>query len=198
MSRLVRDRSFFFRLQKVKQKEYLDVGCGHSKDDNFINLDYDWYTHVDLCIDIRPGNYPIPDEHLKGIYSEHCLEHIPYEAMERNLKAFYRMLKPGGRIRISMPDGEKFLDIYRERKKGASTPMPILEECSISPMASINFLFRSWGHQFIYDFETLEKLLVREGFKEIKRCTFRQGSDPILLRDIEWREPESFYVEAVK
>ena len=74
------------------------------------------------------------------------------------------MLKPGGVVRIVMPDGEIYLDIYQKRKQGATELMPF-EEGYISPMARINGIFRNHGHRFIYDFETMKRLMEEVGFK---------------------------------
>ena len=38
----------------------------------------------------------LEDNSLRGIYSEHCLEHIPVEKCRDNLREFFRILQPGG------------------------------------------------------------------------------------------------------
>ncbi len=65
-------------------------------------------------------------------------------------------------------------------------------------MARINGIFRNHGHRFIYDFETMKRLMEEVGFKSIKKCSYRNGTDQRLLIDQEWRSPESLYVEAIK
>jgi hypothetical protein len=40
----------------------------------------------------------------------------------------------------------------------------------------INNLFRAWGHQFIYDEQTLRNSLEKAGFKNIVRCDLGQSS----------------------
>ena len=96
-----------------------------------------------------------------------------------------------------MPDGEIYLDIYQKRKQGSTELMPF-EEGYISPMARINGIFRNHGHRFIYDFETMKRLMEEVGFKNIKKCSYRNGTDQRLLIDQESRSPESLYVEAIK
>jgi hypothetical protein len=48
------------------------------------------------------------------------------------------------------------------------------EELSDLPVQTvawvINHFFRAWGHQFIYDFETLAALLKNAGFDQIVQC----------------------------
>ena len=194
VSKLIRSKSYFV---KKKNVSLLNVGCGPNPDKRFINLDYAWSPEIDICWDITRKKYPIASGSLSGIYTEHCLEHIPFESMRDNCKEFFRMLKPGGDIRIIVPDGELYFAIYEERKKGNSIRMPH-EENYFSPMARINGLFRNHGHQFIYDYETMNKLLLEAGFSNIKKETFLNGRNPDLLIDTDWRADESLYVEATK
>ena len=63
-------------------------------------------------------------------------------------------------------------------------------------MMEINQVFRGHGHQFAYDYLTLEVMLQTAGFVNIKKESFRCGRDHKLLIDTEWRTLESLYVEA--
>lgn len=181
----------------LNNKKYLDVGCGHNAHPNFVNLDYEWLPNVDVCWNLVTNSLPFPDNRFEGIYTEHCLEHIPFEACEKNIKEFYRVLKPGGTLRIIVPDGEIYVDIYNRQKQGEKILMPY-QESYISGMHRINGIFRNHGHLFIYDFETFRVLLERNGFKNIKKMSFGKGRNPDLLNDTPDREIESLYVEAEK
>ena len=194
---VIRCNAAFNRTKKNGVAKLLNVGCGPFPKPEFINLDYSWHPSIDICWDITKKPYPLESDSLEGIYTEHCVEHIPFESLKKNLREFYRMLKPGGRLRLVTPDGEIYLDIYQRRKNGSKELMPY-EEGYISPMARINGIFRNHGHLFIYDFETMRKLMEEVGFKSIKKCTYRNGEDPRLLIDREFRAHESLYVEAVK
>ena len=68
-------------------KNYLNVGCGFNINEQFINLDYQWRPDLDLCWDIRYG-IPLESNSIKGIYSEHCLEHITFEQVQQVLIEF--------------------------------------------------------------------------------------------------------------
>lgn len=197
ISRFIRTNPLFVSKRNISNLTLLNVGCGDNPDPRFINLDYHWNKTIDICWDITKKAYPIPSNHLEGIYTEHCLEHISLEAFEFNIKEFYRMLKPGGTVRIIMPDGEFYFDLYQQKKAGRPVQMPY-EEYYISPMARINGLFRNHGHQFIHDFYTVKAILERAGFKNIVKESYRNGRDPRLLIDTEWRNNESLYVEATR
>jgi len=66
----------------------------------------------------------------------------------------------------------------------------------VTPMISVNRIFRDHGHQFIWDYETLRLALLRAGFANVKKRAFGEGADPKLLRDTPSRQVESLYVEA--
>jgi len=194
VSSLIRSKKLFIR---KKNSRLLNVGCGPYPKSNFINLDYCWEPAIDICWDIAKNKYPIPDQSLVGIYTEHCMEHIPFDTFIENCKEFYRMLQPNGTVRIIVPDGEIYFDIYQQKKEGKDAKMPY-EENYISPMARINGLFRKYGHQFIYDFETMRKILEQVGFKDIRKEQFMHGRNADLLIDTDWRADESLYVEATR
>src|SRR5262249_12701965 len=101
---IVRGKNIFIHKKRIKDKVLLNIGCGPFPKEEFVNLDYEWRPFIDVCWDITAKKYPFPDNSMEGIYTEHCLEHIPYEKCFENLKEFHRLLKPGGTLRIIVPD----------------------------------------------------------------------------------------------
>ena len=185
----------------TKRKEYLQIGCSYNIYDDIINTDIEWKPNVipwDIST-IKRHNYPIGSAALQGIYTEHCLEHIPFQSTKDNLQEFFRILKPGGNVRIAVPDGELFIDLYNKHRAGEKVKIPCPDDRpEPTPMISINRIARSHGHLFMYDFETFKHLLEEAGFTDVKKETFRNGRNPKLLVDSELREDESLYVEATK
>jgi predicted SAM-dependent methyltransferase len=197
VSKIIRNKKTFINTKRIKDKKLLNVGCGLFPKPEFINLDYDWDPKIDICWDIVKEKYPFADNSLEGIFTEHCLEHIPFESCLSNLKEFYRILKPNGVVRIIVPDGEIYCDLYTKRKEDHKTILPYGEN-EETGMISINRIFRSYGHLFIYDFETLQLLLKKAGFEKIEKLSFGKGTEKRLLVDIPGRSVESLYVEAIK
>lgn len=74
-------------------------------------LDYptQWYNYnnafIDCCFDLTT-NKPLPffDNSVAFFYSSHTLEHIPQEFCQHILDEIYRCLRPGGAVRLTMPD----------------------------------------------------------------------------------------------
>lgn len=174
----------------------LNAGCGPNLKPDFVNLDYWWLPGLDVCCDITKP-LPLADRTMEGIFTEHCLEHIPFEACQEVLKDFRRLMKPGGTIRIAVPDAELFVDLYCKAREGQTAIFPYHDDYpDYTPMMHVNRIFRDHGHLFAYDFETMSRLLRAAGFSGIAKAKYRQGRDSRLLIDAEHRACESLYIEA--
>ena len=190
-------------LDRIADKEYLDIGPGRHLHEEFVSVDFNWRGGVDIVWDITAG-LPLDNECMTGVFTEHCLEHIPLESGDLVLQDIFRILRPGGRVRIIMPDAALYLSRYMSAQQNDvdAEPLPYAEKDDFhgiyQPIMSVNRIFHDHGHQFLYDWDMLRALLARHGFIEIERCEFGQGKDEKLLIDTARRAPESFYVEAVK
>jgi len=201
VSALLRNRRSQFGT-RIEGRDYLNIGCGRNIHENFVNLDYHWQPGIDLCWDVTKG-LPLKDASLKGIFIEHCLEHLAFDAIDLVFSEFWRVLKPEGVLRIVVPDGELYLTRYTEivrRQSFDELPYASGDRQGVlySPIMSVNRLFYECDHRFIYDFHVLQLLLTNKGFAQINKASFRQGLDPQLLIDAESRIAESLYVEASK
>lgn len=206
VGRLVRNR----RLQAARLPDLplLNVGCGDNLVPGFINLDWEWRPGIHLCWDVRRP-IPLPDRSLDGIFSEHCLEHVGHEECAAALRDFARLLRPGGTLRLLLPDGGLYLDLYRRARAGETVSFPYVDRAGerdlredsrygFTPMMAVNRIFRGYGHLFAYDEETVAKLLEQAGFRDIAQVRFREGRAPALLVDSELRAPQTLFMEASK
>jgi predicted SAM-dependent methyltransferase len=113
------------------------------------------------------------------------------------LNECYRILASGGKVRIATPNLLKFVQLFQDHKTEEmrrymegklmwhgwpQTPKP---ECLI-----LNLELRSFGHQFVYDPQTLRDSMSRAGFRMITE--FPPGdSDDAELRGVEHRRNTS-------
>ena len=198
VSLLIRGKRAQLRGRGLQEKRYLNCGCGPNLHPNFINLDHYWSPGIQLCWDVTK-RLPLGDASMSGIFSEHMLEHIPYDKVDSALKEFKRILEKNGKLRLVVPDAELYLDRYQSAKESKPGTFPY-EEVNrhrfFTPMMHVNGLFRECGHQYAYDYETLRVLLGKAGFSRVTKEAFGHGSEVNLLIDSEERKIESLYVEA--
>ena len=68
--------------------------------------------HVDYVANCNDLSF-LPDASCLEIYASHVLEHLAYNGeVQTCLKGFHRILVPGGRIRISVPDLEVLCGLF--------------------------------------------------------------------------------------
>jgi predicted SAM-dependent methyltransferase len=202
----IRNSRWQLRAPRVRTLKYLDLGCGNNTHENFINLEYMWHPKIDLCWDISRG-IPFSNQALRGVFTEHCLEHFPLSVAQTIIQEIHRILMPGGRVRIVVPDAEMYLTRYADRVRNLTdTSLPFEQECAhdgiVEPVLAVNRIFyqdrdKLAGHWFIYDFNFLSRLLLHCGFSQTMRASFMEGGDNNLLIDSPSRAIESLYIEAV-
>lgn len=147
--------------------------------------------------------FPFKDGQFDYVFSEHLIEHLPYEKGLAMLSECFRVTKPGGTVRVTTPNIEFLIDLYRSRN---SEPQRSYIEWSKdsfiphAPEASAvfvinNFLYCDWGHQFIYDPATLSRALETAGFRGVRECQLLSSPHED-LRDLEnhLRMPPGFLV----
>jgi SAM-dependent methyltransferase len=206
IAKFIRNSHWQVRSERVQRLQYLDIGCGANTHENFINLDFSWNPKIDLCWDIKRG-IPLPDRSIRGVFTEHCLEHFPLATGETIIREIRRVLLPGGRVRIVVPDAEIYLTRYTDRLRHVSDEaLPYEQECAhngvADPLLAVNRIFYearddAAGHRFIYDSHFLMMTLSHCGFSQVFRAAYGQGGDDNLLIDTPSRALESMYVEAV-
>ncbi|MBV8904120.1 MAG: methyltransferase domain-containing protein [Acidobacteriia bacterium] len=189
---LVRNRRF--QLLRHGLCDYVNIGCGPFPLEGFCNIDYFWGPRT-YCFDITKG-LPFATASVKGIFSEHCLEHLKAEQCLAVLRDFRRILKPGGVARIVLPDGGLYCRLYMQAISGESVTWPYPAPGK-PPIYYVNRIMADYGHCFVYDFETFKDVMLSAGFREVHREAYLHGRDPKLLVEHDWRAVESFYTEGI-
>ena len=170
----------------------LNFGCGTLRLEGWINVDLIGLP-VDLSWDIRRP-LPFEEDTVEAIFHEHVLEHIDAYRGYHFLKECHRILKPGGVMRIVLPDAARYMGSYLdpEHKFLNSWRGP-----RFTAMLAVQEEFYGFGHCAMYDYETLALFCRVIGFNLIESKQFGD-SRLIPCPDSEWRIPDSFYAEAVK
>jgi predicted SAM-dependent methyltransferase len=132
-------------------------------------------------------NIPFADNAVDYVYSSHFLEHIPRESAKRLLTESYRVLKPGGHIRICIPDLNRAVSLYQEGKK----------EEALELFYVPNAVGQFGRHHYMYDFDMLSALLTGMGFRDVRRRDYQEGAVPDLDK-LDNRPEQTLFVEAVK
>ena len=98
--------------QKLDMKK-LHLGCGHIHAEGWCNVDVLSTGATDLVMDIStlPG---LADDTVEMIYSCHVLEHFSEAEVPEILSRWFEVLRPGGEIRISVPDLDAITRIYQK------------------------------------------------------------------------------------
>jgi SAM-dependent methyltransferase len=145
---------------------------------------------------------PEPDASVEVVYSSHMLEHFDPQGATQFLGECRRVLKPGGVIRLALPDIEKHTKEYLQHQDAdkfiAATLMCVANPRTL-PQRLRLLLVGARHHQWMYDGKSLTRKLASNGFTDIKILpvgqTTLKGCDTLDLRE---REEESVYVEAVR
>lgn len=177
----------------------LQLGCGHITFAGWTNIDMIPAVntgHEYICHDLRSGlPGTIPNDSVDFIYHEHFLEHLTREEGLVLLSSCYRKLKPGGVMRLTVPDLEYLVHRYNTNNIDWGGPggWQPKNRCIM-----INQGFHAWGHQFLYDKGEIMDVLQESGFSDMKFVDCRK-SEHSELHGIDCRlEPSDLRVEATK
>jgi predicted SAM-dependent methyltransferase len=186
----------------------VNLGAGTVGKPGWVNVDASAFDGINCVYDMRRG-LPFPDASVRGLFCEHFLEHLDYdEEAPMLLRDCHRVLKPGGVLRIIVPDAEAYLRAYCEDGWDMLTRVRPLLPGRVdsyfgnrydSKMQAVNMIFRQGTeHKYAYDAETLMALLRRCGFARVEHQSFGRTLLQDLNIDLPERATESLYVEGQK
>lgn len=189
----------------------LHLGCGGNLLSGWLNTDLEPGSPNIARVDLTE-RLPFEDACFDYMFSEHVIEHLSYSQGLGMLCECHRVLRPGGRIRISTPDLAFLVGLYAAEKSDVqwryidwATASFIRKAPVIADTFVINNFVRDWGHTFIYDEKVLRVSLYKAGFRAVTRCALNDSSDENLCNlENEERMPpgflrlETFTLEASK
>ena len=191
-------------LRQIRQMReiHANIACGPRPLGGFLNLDLHHLAPDVIRWDCR-WDLPFADGSVAGARVEHFVEHLEArEELPAFLKACWRVLKPGGVLRVIVPDAERYLQAYcRSDLSGfreLAVPVPFPADLP-TRMDVVNHVFHQFHeHRWGYDFETLAHRLHACGFGGVERTGYQLSLDPLLAQDCENHAPYSLYVDAIK
>jgi predicted SAM-dependent methyltransferase len=178
--RLIRE---YFRTHELRK---LHVGAGFTTLEGWLCTDLEPRYNSSVFLDATKP-FPFEDATFDYVYSEHMIEHIPWTDGLFMLSECFRVLKPGGSVRIATPDMKVLLDLYSgEHRPLADQYMHWITDRFLEgvhvykPQFVINNAFTNWGHRFLFDAETLGIALAQSGFEDVRQVASGESTDPQL------------------
>ncbi|HVA82157.1 MAG TPA: methyltransferase domain-containing protein [Candidatus Binataceae bacterium] len=140
----------------------------------------------------RAKTIAFPNASVDGLYASHVLEHLPRRDCLRLLGKIRCWLKPSGVLRVVLPDLRGMARAYVE---GAFSADEFVERTHLAIQGAL--AIRPSHHRWMYDVDSLSRLLEDAGYTEMRERGFREGRTPEVAElDLAERRAESFYVEA--
>jgi len=158
----------------------LNVGCGNSPatGDSWVNLDQ--YHEADYVVKMSFLEYAgkTDDGFFDLVNMDAFLEHLPTKAALPTVKEAYRILKPGGLLRITVPDFDYLVEQWYRTKDALKQTM--------EQMFYGNQKHEGEFHRSIWTVTKLRDVLAVAGFTEFQ------------MRDAWFYDQRCIEVEAIK
>lgn len=162
----------------------IHLGCGKHYLKGWYNIDAERHKAAprdpDLFADITQP-LPLPDGQAKELMAIHLLEHFYEWEVPGVLREWSRVLAPGGRIILEMPDVMKAAKNLLDGRNDQFSMWPLYGDNTLhNPL-----MCHKWG----WCFDTLKPYLERAGFEQI------------VERPTEWhgrKQDRDFRIEGVK
>jgi len=149
----------------MSARNRLHLGCGLTTPADWINVDGSWNARIAkypwlrrflgaigavtndktaigwsqdiLWHDLRRP-LPFPDNSMVAVYSSHTLEHLYLSQAQALLGECFRVIIPGGIIRIVVPDLKAIIDEYMDAKRLDHEASPTMSAPHVAPADRVN------------------------------------------------------------
>jgi len=185
------------------QGEYVQYGCGMCAPEGWLNFDASptlraqrWpvvgflakrvravFPPLASYGDIRKG-LPVPDRSCAAVYCSHILEHLSRGDCTLALANTFRILKPGGRFRLVMPDLRTYAAEYMANTSPDASHQFLRAMIMGQETRTLNpwkILTKQWlghsEHRWMWDYKSMESELKNAGFERIRPAVFGDSGE---------------------
>ena len=143
----------------------LHIGCGTRYIPGYVHVDIVDAPHIDHHCSADKLEI-FADGSAGEIYASHVLEHFGRYEVESVLAEWFRILAPGGRLRVAVPDFAAVVALYEQEGLRDGTSGLVGLVCG-GQRDEFDF------HKVIFDEPFLSYLLAKCGFRDIRRWDWR-------------------------
>jgi len=186
----------------------IELGSGPHGIEGFYHVDAVAGGNVNKVSDIRNLHW-LKSDSVDELYSAHTVEHISYTEILQVLKEWNRVLRPGGKMIIKMPDLDFMCRAHIEGIHSTEETMICLyggfsdipggpdgwEKISGDPNWKRNTLkdgeiphpgvYTEWGaHKALYTFDSFRIRLEKAGFKDVRRIVENDWELHVIARKV--------------
>lgn len=174
----------------------LNWGCGRQPEPGWINSDRKSGPGIDISCDILDG-LPLADGTIDYAVSIHALPEVPLPDLVPALSELRRVLRPGGVLRLALPNLLSAVDAYRRGDRDYFL-VPDDDAESLGAKLVVQLVWYGYSRtMFVPDFA--EELLRSAGFSDVRHLDFRRTASRYAeIVSLDNRPRESFFVEAVR
>jgi SAM-dependent methyltransferase len=174
----------------------LNWGCGEHTAPGWINSDANGEGGADLVCDIRQG-LPLEESSVDYAVSVHAFPELAYPEVVPALQELRRVLKPGGVLRLVLPDLQKGIEAFIH----GNDDYFLVDESEVRSRGGRFIVHLLWyGYsRTLFTADFVEELLVRAGFADVAECQYRRTPSRFPgIVELDNRESESLFVEGTK
>jgi predicted SAM-dependent methyltransferase len=142
----------------------LHLGCGQRHIPGFVHVDLSPAPHVDVVGPVE--RLPFDDASASLVYASHVLEHFGRSEYKMVLKEWFRVLAPGGVLRLAVPDFAACAALYYE--SGLTDRISGLVGLLVGGQRDTNDF-----HKMVFDEASLRLDLLDTGFATVRRWDWR-------------------------
>jgi len=174
LTKLLREVIQKYRVRKILSSNYaikLNLGCGNDYLQGYVNIDSFPGSKTDLVMDAKKLEV-FPDKSVEVIESYHFFEHLTYHQAKNALRSWCKILKPGGKLLIELPNFEVCISELGKHYDDKGYDL------ALSGIFGYPWLVENEGltqcHKWGWTFESISKEISDSGFTNISKHPIKQ------------------------